>query len=328
MPGVQSKRGPVQGSRSPSFDVAILDSEEFTRGILQPIKPATLEYYWQQRWPQDLLLYLFIHKVEDLTSGSVFVNSPNDQRFGAFQSWVDSVQGQGIVVGTKTVGRPIGPPLSEVDVSDLKKLVEAEKEGLRLIQIPPPKKPNENEQETEGQAETEKKYQLCRVVSVAGFCLQQCKSPAIEEQCVSAPIESKLSLETTPTEVQLPLILESVPVNKTGDGSQSVKYGIHLRSVQGILYYLGEVLRSAEVDKKIVKIKIRKERKETSLFILSSERDKEDGKAPLSVKYEGQVYEAKEDMAKNALTIAGQLLGLHRKSKELPTTQAVQFVGQ
>ena len=49
---------------SPSFDVAILDSKEFTSGILSPIEKKLFEFYWHQRWPPEVLLHLFIHKVD------------------------------------------------------------------------------------------------------------------------------------------------------------------------------------------------------------------------------------------------------------------------
>ena len=49
---------------SPSFDVVSLDSQEFMKGILSPIKQSTFEFYWHQRWPREVLLHLFIHDVD------------------------------------------------------------------------------------------------------------------------------------------------------------------------------------------------------------------------------------------------------------------------
>ena len=51
-------------SSSPSFDVAILDTKEFMSGILTPVDMKLIEYYWQQGWPKELLLYLFIREVK------------------------------------------------------------------------------------------------------------------------------------------------------------------------------------------------------------------------------------------------------------------------
>src|SRR5262245_41581288 len=47
-------------SSSPSFDVAILDSEKFMRGIMRPIAAELFKYYWDQGWPQELLFYLLV----------------------------------------------------------------------------------------------------------------------------------------------------------------------------------------------------------------------------------------------------------------------------
>ncbi len=49
---------------SPSFDIAILDTKQFMSGILSPIKKSLFAFYWHQGWPQEVLLYLFIHKVD------------------------------------------------------------------------------------------------------------------------------------------------------------------------------------------------------------------------------------------------------------------------
>lgn len=51
---------------SPSFDVAPLNSESFTRGINEPIDVRVFQYYLDRAIPPDLLLQLFVDKIEDV----------------------------------------------------------------------------------------------------------------------------------------------------------------------------------------------------------------------------------------------------------------------
>ncbi len=48
-PGIASKYGL-------SYDIDILQSQEFMRGFLAPIKPDLFKYYWDMGWHKSLLL--------------------------------------------------------------------------------------------------------------------------------------------------------------------------------------------------------------------------------------------------------------------------------
>lgn len=52
---------------SPTFDVLSLNDFDFTRGILTPISEETFAYYWSYGWPDQLLLHLFVEKFEAFT---------------------------------------------------------------------------------------------------------------------------------------------------------------------------------------------------------------------------------------------------------------------
>jgi hypothetical protein len=52
-------------TNSPSFDIATLDTKEFTEGILAPIPLTVGQYYWDRNdYPKWLLANLFISKIE------------------------------------------------------------------------------------------------------------------------------------------------------------------------------------------------------------------------------------------------------------------------
>lgn len=56
-------------SSGPSFDVAVLNSQEFQRGILQPLSAALVSYYLEQGWPHDYIAALFIERIEFTAAG-------------------------------------------------------------------------------------------------------------------------------------------------------------------------------------------------------------------------------------------------------------------
>ena len=49
---------------SPLFDVAVMDTQEFTRGIMTPVPMSIIEYYRSQGWHPEMLLHLFIRRIE------------------------------------------------------------------------------------------------------------------------------------------------------------------------------------------------------------------------------------------------------------------------
>src|SRR4029079_14780429 len=74
---------------SPTMDVNLLNSKDFTTGFLAPVSPERFAYYWSQGWPSEMLLYLFVLKAEQIgpdpaRSGSArtkvlrtWINHPN-----------------------------------------------------------------------------------------------------------------------------------------------------------------------------------------------------------------------------------------------------------
>ena len=42
----------------------MLNSQEFMRGITQPVPPSTMLYYLDQGWPQQLVLHMFVRSIE------------------------------------------------------------------------------------------------------------------------------------------------------------------------------------------------------------------------------------------------------------------------
>ena len=358
----------VTRSTSPTFDMIPSDSQEFHQGILQPIKMDTLAFYWEQRWPPELLLHLFIHKVKvevyEKVKGKVspkkvegkddeFENAPDHsdlEDFEKFKKWVENIMDEGLIVGSKKEGRGIGPILARDEVSDLKRLVGVETGKLRLIALSCPTKDvgTTTTPQAGGPTAPVKRtilgYRLFNVTESAAFCFGECEDPKLEElkeeECAKGLQGATIS-GTAGTEVPAPggpQILTSLKSEKVNAKEYVKKYAIHLRSVQGILYHLGELVRARE--EKGTKVEVRyghgkwkKEWGKRPLFRLESVASLSAGDSPLAVEYDGKVYMVPADdkesgLTKTAMSLVVQLLGLNKTGKELPKTTAVEVVGR
>lgn len=314
---------------SPSFDLAILNSKEFTSGILSPIEKSIFKFYLEQRWPAEVLLYLFIHKIDQSGFEPTPINSPppvkprdaedvkKEAQFRNFQTWIKMVRDD-IRFGTKTTGRAIGPKLPLTEPSVLEHLVEAEMAGLRLVAIPK-KKPSH--------------YRLCKIVSKPVLCVGECSKSDPEETCrkENEPDNTQMETESGASE-EPPAYQDDSETEAQAMVLQDGKIlgKVHLRSVQAILYYIGEVLRYQDKAGKPMLIDDGK----NVLFDLTTDEDRKDTPI-ISVNYNNQTYyvakireeEGKGTRTKTVLALILQLMGLHKESKELPTTTAVETVG-
>ena len=56
----------VSGSitNAPTFTIVPLNSDEFAKGMLQPIDPETIQLFLSQGWPPEFLAPLLVQKVE------------------------------------------------------------------------------------------------------------------------------------------------------------------------------------------------------------------------------------------------------------------------
>lgn len=357
---------------SPSFDVVVLDSQEFITGILTPVDPSIFAFYWDQRWPPEVLLFLLIHKIEitetnsaDATpagdnsahcppvSAEKLVNSPRSDELGEgfrkFRRWVNGFIDCGYTVGIRESGHPIGPPYPVTDAAGikgafpLKAVLSAEKEGLQLVGAP---KDNPDA------------YQLCKSERRVVLCMEECPEWDAADDCRRAMQAG----QSGAAETYLPSQQRPGAAALLGAGGKELGT-LHFRSVQGVIYYLGEILR---YQRKHGPIYIRKtgrddattkdegegpgvtdecggaddERpKRTVLFELTTDRDEAD-RPLMGVVYDGVRYYVRKERGeddksgatirrrtKTVLALVNQLLGLHKKREELPTTTAVEIVG-
>ncbi len=113
---------------SPLFDMAVLDTKEFTCGIMKPVPMTTIEYYRSQGWPKDLLWHVFIRRI-DVPGEVPYENDPEDwKRLKRFEN---EIQKWDIVPDPNSNATKIGT-VDATQAARLKNLIEVQKAGFTL----------------------------------------------------------------------------------------------------------------------------------------------------------------------------------------------------
>ena len=137
---------------NPTFDISILDNQDFYRGIQKPITIDQIEHYISLGWPRHLLFYLVIERIED--GDDVYKNDPDDPvAFDRFRDemdrWIrDPSRGGARITSAEevkvVVERIEGEALNEFDILKaleagykLEKLEGSRSTAFRLLKPPP-----------------------------------------------------------------------------------------------------------------------------------------------------------------------------------------------
>jgi len=302
--GAYSIAPSVSYSTSPSFDLMVWDSKEFTAGIMTPVTMDTVYYYLVKLgWPKEMLLHLFVERIELYNHDrklATYANDPeNRKEFEEFQAKLRDLS------KCKFVGlersEPIGPKLQARDIHDLQQLMEIHKAGLTLDSV------------IEGNNEW---FQL---------------SSKKTDYFYSCNAEDKSEGNTY-------RIADGKGQNLPSSDDQQ-EYRIFLRSPEGILYYLGEILR-AEVDKGYVPmIEVCESRPPVPLFVVNKANNS-DNFSIVTVDYEGSKYSIPGDLATDpdagcrgdrsmqVLTFVSQLIAGQKAGMNVPVTGAVTAAGR
>jgi hypothetical protein len=315
-------------STSPSFDVATLDTQEFARGLLEPIAVETFKYFWDRGVPQELLLHLFIAEIDDDRYSAPIVNRGRRPRSTAeqmeadlFQRRVqDLIEHEHLKFNAYTALEPIGPVLTRTEVARLDALVNAGKEGVKVEPVPGG-------------------YQVFRVVQKIAVC-QIDRAGRVSELNVARPPRPQSRMNHPPQRPGAQSVCSDPEVrlaHLVGEEMPSASITFYLRSVEGVFQYLGDIIHDSDVGRKYAGRKTPagdassgatgSQAEEVVLFALSEERL---GDARFSVEYRGKTYYVPEASERNytvlVLSLVEQLLNLNKKSEAIPTTRAVQVL--
>ena len=292
----------VTESDTPNFTVAVLNTQEFYNGILRPIPPQLISYYISQGFPRNVLFTLLISEIEKENQPPLY-NVPG--YYHDFIKELEDLIDQGLTVQPVTEDILLGPTFAakEIRPMDIAKL------DAQQITI----------------AHEGTHYQLKKNNIVYRFCLKPPISDATGT-CIRTLEQSDAP----------------APDNSGKMGRYAVKLGgqkigIHVRSVEGVIYYLGEWARE-EIEgiggsaKQPPTIKDKNQRCEkearNTLFRLEQGVGQE---SSISTSYQGKDYHIIADptgcdRSSQALELVLELLALNNSAKDLPAPSVIPIL--
>lgn len=263
-----------------TLKLAVLDNQEFMQGFLDPIPAELFAYYIHMGWPKELLFHLLVlrievTKTEDTSKGEAtrrltLHNYPDafDPGLCAWKSYAEFVRRllqRDLRLSPHTGSTPVSPLLSELD--HVASLVKADERGLVVLEEKPSAEPPRKQATEQGRpgreadvaAESEKEptaYRLRRYTDVVRIEAKtrtgeaydplwlepdSCGCLAVQE--VDEPAEDPKDLPSTATRPEAQI--EGELQEDGGVDSGKLTLSLHLRSPEAVLYYLGELTRTA-----------------------------------------------------------------------------------
>lgn len=343
---------------NPTYEVPVLDTQEFMKGFLVPVPRQILAYYWDQGWPRSLLLHLLVQRAKVQTEEAVtkdgkaqtevteyvFDNYPTSQdhlcKFAKFSQLVSLLLASEVNLHfeNRVSSRAIGPSLPVEKFGTLADVLTANRDGLEMV-------------EKDGRVQLYQYQSTLHLVvgdlqKVAAFAKAAgpCEGgdrpdpPPVQTLKTSGEKEA----ETTEEEIgQERKLQESVKVSVAG-----VSVELSFRSPEGVLYYLGQLLRFEESEGTMPEICIQKQYH--PIFAAATAC----GRGLISVRYEGTRYaippeggnggdcgedssyrlsplqECRAGRSMQSLSLLNQLIALHKSAKDMPGTSVVRTIGQ
>jgi hypothetical protein len=347
-------------SISPSFEIAPIDTQTFTRGILAPIDPMIVKYYFDRNISQKLLMYLLFSEIsvaipappEENGTGKAPSSIPVAQLFNdptqpreleRFIAFVDQVFPAGasdlhvVHANSYTPLEPVGPAFPYAPtVENLKDLLSVDPSRHRLFYDP--------------------RTKMARLYTVAShpeviFCKESAPLPLLAapnagfapevlppgtarmSPAARAKLQQQIAERNRRGEeffAQLRDVEKSIcnsgtaTMSVAGDTGSATFGTIYIRSVEGIIQYLGALLRdnpAAAESRALIDRDLKYD-----LISLSTRS----AGSRFGVDYYGRTYYVRnfgpDDRTLQVLALLSQLLNLNKVASEIPTTRPVEIV--
>lgn len=306
------------GEVSPSFTLNVLNDERFHRAIESSIDLGIYQSLIDDGWRPLLLHSLFIERVVE--NGRVYDNDPTDpQAFAAFQHWLTTNR-HGLPgtlrVCAKSNPDVFSPVLDLRGPTDLSGMAAVAEQHLEF------------QQDADG-------VRLVRPGQSHWFSFD-CNDP--EEALASVTREVSQSNRDAPPSQQY--------VTTTAAGQSAGANGqnrIYVRSIEGVLFYLGELVRAQHradaTDTHPITINIDRNGDGVltpeAIFVVHRAGD---GQAPSGLVFrheDGRVYYvpypplergATPDRTHQVITLLLQLIGVLQQREDVPGTQTVRVI--
>lgn len=314
-------------SSNPNFDLTIHDSQEFQRGIMQPIAPEIISYYLRTGWRSDLLTYLLVERIDFIAEGDTVIdgrafkdgevvssleNDPADpaavQQFRAFVACytLSSSQRPGDSLPLKKFSE-----MQPVGMSDLALL-----DGAKLDLGKGP-----------GSSTATDDWVVRKQAGGQAVGLTRTQGAGCAGQTVAVRGGGSIKARIDPAVATIdPRKTKTVDVLIEGRAAP-VKSSIDItfRSVDGVIYFLGEYARASRDGRTIYEIPNSAAGLEPLLLIAPGRGGRHDLSAELS----GAAWHVPADCrcrSFQVIALIEQLFNLHKSGSAVPLSTAVRVV--
>jgi hypothetical protein len=295
--GGEAQAGPVTLQTTPSFTLGTLDTDDFTRGILTPVAPDVIKYFLDQGLNPKIAFLIFFEAVRGYdvnleiggkevdTNGKVDNAPDNELEFKKFLAIANyeavASETQGLYANTYREMWALGKPFTINMNSSYKDIAGLDFTKVRLVQEP-----------------ATQKYQL---YSIAGadkvvFCRHAVKVSQSNAEALGARSQERFTPDGYRIFGLTDTVLTDVPANASqlcrqrevvvATGASPSIPVLYPRSPQGILEYLGAILRFQDRHPERRPITLSEQPDSGALFALSQSP----ADARFTVSYRGKDY--------------------------------------
>lgn len=288
-----------------NFDVSVLDTAEFLKGLLTAVTPDVFHFYLGQGVPTEMLLNLLVERITIVEGSETrnYYNDPLAAHYEAFRTVLSQLIDLGLTTELVSIELPVGPVLTPTEAGDVKNLVAAATAGL----IPKPVRSGG--------------FQLVKITKAARFCFMEPKPHLPELPPVSLCKDSPARKGRTTTQ--------------THTGAETLEFAkasmsVQLRSTRSLFAYLG-ALAVEQIDKGSPPPEMKTPAVKQfappdvglALFRVSSGLS---GQSIATADYRGTTYSipvADQGVSATVLSILSQLMTLSKSVNSIPNTGTV-----
>ncbi|WP_147297639.1 hypothetical protein [Parasphingopyxis lamellibrachiae] len=305
----------VSMSSEPSFTVVPLNSNDFVRGALTPVRPATIALLLQQGWREDILAPLLIERITCIAGAGDKGQSGGEATTSTGTNEI-TIENHPYTFAQSRLSRGSNPATSDtvvpaaIDLQDFAEIdigISTDKRSQFLIEL------NGNDLADMLMAPNSSRYEI----EQSGQAPEREGSPPGHIVSVERDDDVEITF-AFPDRIQNALsgcaASESATLGRNG-GTE-----VHIRSTQGIIYYLGEILRARYTP--LV-------RDENGSTVLLFNLRQGSASAAVSVNYRGNRYyldahggqsvptAAYDDRSLQIISLINQLLALQTSTEDL-----------
>jgi hypothetical protein len=342
-------------STNPSFEMNVLNNEKFQRGIQQPVKTEVIEFIRQQGWRDDLLMALLIERIDVIAAaaGNGFekgetitsLNNANLRGPGAYPgenessaAWLAFLTAKKMVPKATTKAAVnlvrVDKLLAQSSIGDLslldgKAFEIGETEKISYIRRPEsngvtiafadrkwPATPCRPRAETANAADADPMTAAANTAQVKANTIE-IGGPKVMALLIETDEEHRSKADPHPTENGI----ETLPAKLT-IGGKTIKVSLRVipRSVQGMMYFLGEYSRGGKHRYCLP----------SGQLVFDLREGVEPG-AAVATRFRDKRYSIPDAAIDNGISLQvidliQQLLNLHKSADELPFTRSVTVV--